>query len=233
MFTIPFRIGASIVYHLASLFYLYFPPGKKRSTIREPKDLAGQKCCLEDCLSSKLSTNQIEYARLNFVSRYPTYEQQRQFMIDWFSSHEYTPGEFAFDVAGIRVCHKAWTSVLGLTLRTYFRIKREFKKGLRVADHCATGSSKNSIKNEYVSMFIENYVKENGENMPNSASVHLSSSNTWRDIYEEMVEILTSQGQEYCSENHFRQIRKREFSHVKIPKVNMSNSVQCRGVASS
>jgi hypothetical protein len=61
---------------------------------------------------------------------------------------------------------------------------------------------------------------ENGENMPNNRFVHLSSSITWRDIYSEMVQTLTAQGKEVCSENYFNQIRKREFSHVKIPKVS-------------
>lgn len=183
------------------------------------------KCCSEKCLSLKLSTHQIEHARQNFVSRYSTCEQQRQFMIDWFNSHECSPGEFAFDIAGIGVCYTAWTAVLGVTLRTFFRMKREFQLGLRVADHCATGSSKKSVKNEYATMFLENYVRENGENMPNSAYVHLSSSNTWKDIYEEMKVTLESQGQESCCESHFRLIRKREFSNVKIPKVCLPQAI--------
>ena len=62
---------------------------------------------------------------------------------------------------------------------------------------------------------------ENGENMPNSPFVHLSSSITWRDIYLEMVQTLTAQGKDVCSENYFHRIRKREFSHVKIPKVSV------------
>lgn len=124
-----------------------------------------------------------------------------------------------YDIAGIPTCCSAWSNVLGITRRTFFRIKAEFKRGLRVADHGATGTLKHSSKNEYVSLFLDNYVIENGENMPNSRFVHLSSSITWRDIYLEMVQTLTSQGKEVCSENYFHQIRKREFSHVKIPKV--------------
>ena len=140
-------------------------------------------------------------------------------MIDWFSTHERSPGEFAYDIAGKHVCHRAWTSVLGISLRTFFRIKQNFRKGFRVADHGSAGAVRTSLQSEYAKMFLEKYVKENGENMPNSADVHLSSSITWRDVYEEMVDTLQYQGQECCSMNHFRQIRKQEFSHVKIPKV--------------
>ena len=62
---------------------------------------------------------------------------------------------------------------------------------------------------------------DNGENMPNSRFVHLSSSITWRDIYLEMAQTLTAQGKHVCSENYFHKIRKRDFSHVKIPKVSV------------
>ena len=168
----------------------------------------------------KLTIQQIEFSRTNFVTRFPTYEEQRQFLIDWFTTHEYTPGEFSYEISGIPTCCTAWRNVLGITQRTFHRLKTEFKHGLRVADHGATGTLKHSLKYEYVSLFLENYVMENGENMPNNRFVHLSSSITWRDIYSEMVQTLTAQGKEVCSENYFNQIRKREFSHVKIPKVS-------------
>ena len=180
--------------------------------------MVNQRCCEGKCLITKLTLQQIEFSRTNFVTRFPTYEKQRQFLIDWFTTHEYTQGEFAYDIAGIPTCYTAWRNVLGITRRTFFRIKSEFKRGLRVSDHGATGTFRHSLKNENVSLFLKNYVTENGENMLNSRFVHLSSSITWRDIYLEMVQTLTAQGKEFCSENCFRQFRKRGTAMLKFQK---------------
>ena len=208
---------------------LFFPSdiGKHRSTISSPEQLTEENCCTQKkCLQTLLSISQMKRARENFCQEYSTYEKQRKFILNWFENNQPTSGEFAYTISGINVCWSAWITVLGITRRRFFELKRDFLNGRRNERHGAALTSRETPHREAVINFLDRYFQENCDYMPNSSVWHLTSSSRKADVFQELREDMQSTSQPVCSESFFRKIWNERYSHVKIPKVGL-----CRAVA--
>ena len=204
----------------SELIYLFFFSAKKRSSIRHPKDVANNTphCCKDDCLK-KLTEGQILKAREMFLNSCPNYFRQRQYVLDWLESNHLLSREFAFHISGVKTCYSTWITVLGIPRRTFFRWKRDFLNGRLCADHGNRLSLRNSPATEAVVNFLEKFFEENCDYMPTGNLMHLPSSFSKCDIYEEMKEVLCELGQPCPSEALFAKVWKERFPQFKIPKV--------------
>ena len=144
---------------------------------------------------------------------------QRQHILDWFATNERSPGVFTYTVSGELVCWKAWILCNGITERRFRDLKRKFSQGLRLGIHGGCGQLRASPGTENAINFLEDYIKDLGDIMPNSSSVNLPSCLTKSTIYEEMVLKMKKLKRECVSETIFRRIWKEKFPHVTIPMV--------------
>lgn len=83
------------------------------------------------CLENVLSIKQMQKVRETFCQNHPTYNSQRQFILNWLNSNQLTKGEFSFYISGLQVCCNAFIKVLGVTERRFFGLKRDYLNGRR------------------------------------------------------------------------------------------------------
>ena len=174
---------------------------------------------MNKCLVTKLTYDQIKKARDRQNEDNPTYALQRKFILNWFDDNQPSAGEFVYSIAGVKVCWKAWTLVLGITERRYFMLKRDYQEGRRDPAHGLSGTIKESLQAEACRNFLNTYFSECCDYMPNSPVWHLTSSSRKSDVYKEMKLTLKNMGQPCCSKALFKKIWDTYFRHVKIPKV--------------
>ena len=164
-------------------YFLYFIG---HSRILNCEDLHGSPCkCQRKCLQ-KLTLEQIKKARQRFTEDHPTFQKERQFILNWFADNEPHPRKFVYTIFDISVCWKAWVAVLGKTKTRFYLLKRDFNNGRRNPDHGLSGAVKESMKSEYCRNFLEKYFKEFCDYLPNSSTWYLTSSSKKCEIYEEM-----------------------------------------------
>ena len=192
-----------------------------------PEQLPLQNCCSERrCLANVLSIAQMRKAREIFCQNHPTYDSQRQFILDWLDSNQPTKGEFVFYISGLQVCWNAFIKVLGITERRFFGLKRDYLNERQSGIHGGFLTSRESPQTEAVKHFLEKYFAENCDYMPNSSVWHLTSSSRKAEVYQEFCETMQATGHPTCSQALFRRMWNTDFGHVKIPKVHES-LLQC------
>jgi hypothetical protein len=120
-------------------------------------------------------------------------------------------------------------SVLGITRRKFFQIKKEFLTNHRWSGiHANTGGCNLSWNSEAVVNYLTKYFEQMCDNLPTGNIMHLHSNIRKHEIFEQVKKnCLKGQGQQCCSYTTFSALWKKHFPNVKIPKVMLFQTDLC------
>ena len=144
----------------------------------------------------------IEFFRKQFYCLSET--EQTQHILNYMIEHSQGDDRstnILYCVGG-QTCYRM---VYGLRYNRFTSIKAKFLNGIIAAEHGLLGKSQVRDASIRVTSWLRTFVEKVGDKMPTSMDIHLPSCLTKSDVC--------------CNMSTFYNIWKRDFPHVKIPKV--------------
>ncbi len=207
-------------FHLTWFWYILFETsflqmGYKRKQPTDVCELKNFRCCSLYC-PRKLEQSRLPDYRQSFMCK-RDWESKRQFLLDQLTNYEQSNfrGQYNLTLNGIPICDAGWAEIFGMSLSWFNGVKKSHKKGERTAVHGNTLMSDRrifvrDIRDETMTSFLREYMKNNCEAMPNTQQIHLPSCISFCDVYQDFMCFIGSKTVEtsHLSESWFvRRIR--------------------------
>ena len=176
-------------------------------------DCKKSKCnCGSNCLSL-FTSREIYNLRERFWTK--TRHSQSQYLIHAISL-ETVKGRFRYLTLdnGIKVCKKAFVSILKVDRKRLSSSKKLHERGAKVAadkiPRCVTSATVSALA------WLQTYAKERGDRMPHSTDILLPYKTTKVAVYNSYQ---LDCGKRPCGKSQFFQLWKDHFPHLKIKEV--------------
>jgi hypothetical protein len=201
---------------------------EERSTRDVVWEIMMAPCCENECFKS-LRYVDIKKSRYRFLSL-ANITKERNFILDYLKVHLASDdseqvllknNNILFMIKGVSVCKNAWLSTLGISVRRFSTIFKEYTdKGVEIYEHGNKRKKRCSPKTCECLAWLNFLVNSIGDHQPDSALIHLPSCFTKLSLYKRMCRELDEHV--IVSQSQFYNLMEKQLPNVVIPKVKMT-----------
>ena len=201
------------------------PPTKKKKVLCSSSlsslDMLSSSCCEKRCVAH-FTLAEIENAKERFSSR--NQKEKNQFLDSFHVSTGIDSSKMGINILeGKQLCTQAFVSILQISDKRYYRMRRVFLEGS--VKYCRKQSVRSkTMKVLEAKAWMSRFFNQIGDHMPHIQQIHLPHFLTKGDIYLRMKRELEEQGilsTSIVSKSHFYSLWKTAFKNVVIPEVTL------------
>ena len=197
----------------------FFCSGTPEFTVEE---LMHKRCCHRKHVTCfrRVSQEAIELCRNELYSG-KSKTQQNQMVLGYMRQHSGSNKSLLYCVSGQKVCETCWRLTYGIRYNKFQSLKSKFESSVVLVEHGLTWKTQASEATLRLTSWMRSFFEKVGDRMPMCKELHLPSCLTKVDVYDLARDDLTQGGLSCCSASQMYELWKREFPHVKIPKVRI------------
>ena len=182
-------------------------------------DATQQICCKQNHLAQfddEDKRQQLREIRNKYWSM--STQKKKRYLLDTYaqSSAAVRHRPQRYMLCGMQLCSVAFRQALGLSKHTHHKTLKEFREGA-VTVHALPRPPRVTPAKLTAEAWMEQYIKDNGETIPNSTQIHISSSSRYK-MHQLYATYSAKASEPFVKYQHFTKLMSELFPHVRFPR---------------